>query len=181
MCRLECRFSVESGIAQTLIHLYVLMLTHRWSMDDIDTWLFFPHLFVSCWLLPRFFLYYLSWTNLPLFCTSNPHIIPLPYCYLFFAIISSIVLVPSLYSIFFIIATPLYLYPYHLYLIFLLFVSRFFSTVIRVVSGGCGMTLWGNRSLPSSLETSTALPRSTEVTTGCLPFASSSLSTYLLY
>ena len=78
-----------------------------------------------------------------------------------------------------------HLYPHLLYLLhpLLLFLSplSFSSSMYRVVSGGCGMTLWGNRSPPSSLETSTALPRSTEVTTGYLPFASSSLSPYLLY
>lgn len=74
---------------------------------------------------------------------------------------------------------PLYEFAHTVSTLF--FLSRFFSHVYRVVSGGCGMTLWGNRSPPSSLETSTALLRSTEVTTGYLQFASSSLSPYLLY
>lgn len=80
-----------------------------------------------------------------------------------------------------------YLCPYHLYLIFPLSVSRFFVSRFfvplahRVGSGGCGTTLWGNRSLPSSLETSTAPPRSTEVTTGYLTFACPSLSPCLPY
>lgn len=95
----------ESEIAQTLIHLHILMLTHRWSINGIDGWLFFPHLFVSRWSLLCFFLYCLSCTNLPFFLTLYPHILCffLPHIFPSFVINSSLswlAVVPSLYSFF---------------------------------------------------------------------------------
>lgn len=115
-----------------------------------------------------------------LICPSSSHTVPPHVLFLTtsFAIVCSI---SCFHPLPLFIMNPLCICPYHRYLIFLLFVSRFCSPVCRAVSGGCGTTLSENRSLPSSLETSTAPPRSTEVTTGYLPFACSSLSPLLLY
>lgn len=123
---------------------------------------------------------------------------PFSYCTLTYSVFSSFFVIPFLTCYGSFLSFFLYhclssssssscLCPYHLYLIFPLSVSRFFVSCFfvplasRVGSGGCGTTLWGNRSPPSSLETSTALPRSTEVTTGYLTFACPSLSPCLPY
>lgn len=136
-------------------------------------WVFFPPFTASPALIWSFFflpiashiLYFLT-IFLSLLCCRV--LSPLICCWLFLWFLFPCILLFPLYEFAHTVST-------------LFFLSRFFSHVYRVVSGGCGMTLWGNRSPPSSLETSTALLRSTEVTTGYLQFASSSLSPYLLY
>lgn len=148
----------------------------------------FPYLFLFCRMLLWVFfpIYCLSCTNLILFffCQSPP--IYYNFLTIFLSLLCCRVLSPLICCWLFlwflfpcILLFPLYKFAHTVSTLF--FLSRFFSHAYRVVSGGCGMTLWGNRSPPSSLETSTALLRSTEVTTGYLQFASSSLSSYLLY
>lgn len=157
------------------------------STKDTDVWLFFPACFFCRMLLWVFFpIYCLSCTNLILFffLPIASHI--LYFLTIFLSLLCCRVLSPLICCWLFlwflfpcILLFPLYKFAHTVSTLF--FLSRFFSHAYRVVSGGCGMTLWGNRSPPSSLETSTALLRSTEVTTGYLQFASSSLSPYLLY
>lgn len=159
-----------------------------WSTKNTDVWLFFPTCFSFVGCCFGFFSPFtaspaLIWSFF-FFCQSPP--IYYNFLTIFLSLLCCRVLSPLICCWLFlwflfpcILLFPLYKFAHTVSTLF--FLSRFFSHAYRVVSGGCGMTLWGNRSPPSSLETSTALLRSTEVTTGYLQFASSSLSPYLLY
>lgn len=185
MCRLKMRILCWKWDSPNPdLHLQILMLTHR-PMEYKWHWrvIISPHLLLPHRSLLCLFLYCLSClscTNLPSFAHHTPIYYVSYHNYFPYFVVPSLDLSP-LFPFPPSLPPLLRLCPHRLSLIFSLFLSRFSSPMYRVVSGGCGMTLWGNRSLPSSLETSTAPPRSTEVTTGYLPFASSSLSPYLLY